>query len=133
MVAYPMIVMPLSPEDGGGFEAVFPDLPGCVSDGATPEAAVANAVAMLAGWTQALAEQGVAIPAPFSASEALHRRDEELMGALGSAMEYTDAVEARLAALEARLGAALDRNQDDWMRLLPFLLGAQRRTLSRRH
>ncbi len=33
---YPVIVQPLSKEDGGGFLATVPDLPGCVSDGETP-------------------------------------------------------------------------------------------------
>ncbi|WP_425277503.1 type II toxin-antitoxin system HicB family antitoxin [Methylobacterium nodulans] len=34
------MVTPLSAEDGGGFAASVPDLPGCFSDGETPEEAV---------------------------------------------------------------------------------------------
>ena len=30
---YAIIVEPLSAEDGGGFVATVPDLPGCMSDG----------------------------------------------------------------------------------------------------
>ena len=35
---YRVEIEPLAPEDGGGFLAVVPDLPGCMSDGDTPEA-----------------------------------------------------------------------------------------------
>ena len=34
---YPVVIEPLAPEDGGGFVATVPDLPGCMSDGETPE------------------------------------------------------------------------------------------------
>ena len=34
---YPFEIRPLSEEDGGGFLITFPDLPGCMADGETPE------------------------------------------------------------------------------------------------
>ena len=37
---YPLIVRPLSEEDGAGYLIEYPDLPGCMSDGETPEEAV---------------------------------------------------------------------------------------------
>ncbi|WP_347338750.1 type II toxin-antitoxin system HicB family antitoxin [Bradyrhizobium nanningense] len=37
---YKIIIEPLSEEDGGGFVATVPDLPGCMSDGATEFEAV---------------------------------------------------------------------------------------------
>src|SRR5450432_169567 len=39
---YPFTIRPLSTEDGGGFLIEYPDLPGCHSDGETPEQAVIN-------------------------------------------------------------------------------------------
>jgi len=33
-------VRPISPEEGGGCLVTFPDLPGCMSDGETPEEAI---------------------------------------------------------------------------------------------
>jgi hypothetical protein len=39
---YPVVVEPLSGEEGGGFAAIAPDLPGCMSDGDTPEEALAQ-------------------------------------------------------------------------------------------
>jgi len=39
---YPFVIRPLSKDEGGGYLIEYPDLPGCISDGATPEQAVAN-------------------------------------------------------------------------------------------
>ena len=39
---YPFTIRPLSAEDGGGFLIEYPDLPGCHSDGETPEQAIVN-------------------------------------------------------------------------------------------
>ena len=39
---YPIVVEPLPIEEGGGFLATVPDLPGCMSDGTAPEEAVSN-------------------------------------------------------------------------------------------
>jgi antitoxin HicB len=39
---YPVVVEPLPEEEGGGFAAIVPDLPGCMSDGETPEEALGN-------------------------------------------------------------------------------------------
>src|SRR6185503_13010981 len=39
---YCVLIEPLPLEDGGGFLATVPDLPGCMSDGETPLEAIAN-------------------------------------------------------------------------------------------
>ena len=39
---YAVVIEPLSEEDGGGFIATVPDLPGCTSDGHTREEAARN-------------------------------------------------------------------------------------------
>src|ERR1035438_10911857 len=39
---YPFTIRPLSDADGGGFLIEYPDLPGCHSDGETPEQAIVN-------------------------------------------------------------------------------------------
>ena len=127
MLGYPMIVMPLSAEDGGGFEAIFPDLPDCACAGDTPEAAVSGAMACLAEWMRAMAESGVEVPAPFCATDALARRDEQLLGALRTVMDYAETVEGRISQLEAQVHEALDSNGDDWARVLPLLAHARLR------
>lgn len=42
----------------------FPDLPGCMSDGETPEEAMANGKDALKAWLAAMREAGNAVPAP---------------------------------------------------------------------
>ncbi len=61
---YPVIVAPLPSEDGGGFSAVVPDLPGCMSDGDTPEEAISNVQDAIAAWIEAARDLGRSIPEP---------------------------------------------------------------------
>jgi len=61
---YRIMIEPLSPEDGGGYLATAPDLPGCMSDGETPEEAALNVQDAIQSWLDAAREWGVAIPRP---------------------------------------------------------------------
>lgn len=61
---YTVIVEPLSAEDGGGFIATVPDLPGCVSDGETPEEALVNVQDAISTWIGAANDLGHKIPKP---------------------------------------------------------------------
>lgn len=77
---YEIRVTPLSQEDGGGYMAMVPDLEGCVSDGETPQEAVANAMDAIAQWLQARRDMGREIPAPgSSARQQTHPRKPEKM------------------------------------------------------
>jgi predicted RNase H-like HicB family nuclease len=61
---YPVIVQPLTPEDGGGFLALVPDLPGCMSDGETPEEALVNVRDAILTWIEAAGDMGHPVPPP---------------------------------------------------------------------
>ncbi|MFG1278268.1 type II toxin-antitoxin system HicB family antitoxin [Xanthobacter autotrophicus] len=61
---YAIVIEALSEEDGGGYVALVPDLPGCMSDGETPEEAVSNVEDAVSEWLEAAKEMGRAIPAP---------------------------------------------------------------------
>jgi antitoxin HicB len=61
---YPVLIEPLSAEDGGGFLATVPDLPGCASDGETPEEALANVRDAVEAWIEEARGLGRAVPAP---------------------------------------------------------------------
>ena len=61
---YPVIVQPLPSEEGGGFVATVPDLPGCMSDGETPEEALANVQDAIAVWLEAAQDMGRKVPKP---------------------------------------------------------------------
>ena len=66
-IEYPCELRPLSREEGGGYSITFPDLPGCRSDGATPEEAIENGRDALASWLEVAREFGDQIPKPFTA------------------------------------------------------------------
>lgn len=61
---YSILIEPLSPEDGGGFVATVPDLPGCMSDGETPEEAVLNVTDAIEEWIDASRGLGRDVPKP---------------------------------------------------------------------
>ncbi len=61
---YSVVVEPLPAHDGGGFAAVVPDLPGCMSDGETPEEAISNVQDAIRAWIDTAREMGRTIPAP---------------------------------------------------------------------
>lgn len=65
-IEYPCEIRPLSSEEGGGYSITFPDLPGCRSDGATPEEAIENGRDALASWLEVAREFGDQIPKPFT-------------------------------------------------------------------
>jgi predicted RNase H-like HicB family nuclease len=61
---YAVVIQPLSEEDGGGFVALVPDLPGCMSDGETREEAARNATDAIAAWIDEATALGREIPEP---------------------------------------------------------------------
>ena len=52
ILEYMVRVEPLSEEDGGGYIAIVPDLPGCMSDGETPEEALVNVQEAISSWLE---------------------------------------------------------------------------------
>ena len=65
-IDYPFEIRPLSKDEGGGYAIAFPDLPGCCSDGATPEEAINNGRDALESWLAVAREFGDKLPTPFS-------------------------------------------------------------------
>lgn len=61
---YPVLIEPLAVEDGGGFVATVPDLPGCISDGETPEDALTNVRDAIGAWIEEARALGRPIPKP---------------------------------------------------------------------
>ncbi|MDP1607111.1 MAG: type II toxin-antitoxin system HicB family antitoxin [Rhodocyclaceae bacterium] len=61
---YPLEIRPLTADEGGGFLATFPDLPGCMADGESPEEAIEDARGAFAAWMAAHVEDGRPVPVP---------------------------------------------------------------------
>lgn len=61
---YPFRIEPLPVDEGGGYFVTFPDLPGCMADGASYEEAIADARDAFRVWMKAQTEEGRPIPLP---------------------------------------------------------------------
>jgi antitoxin HicB len=67
---YPFLLRPLAADEGGGYLIEYPDVPGCMSDGETPEEAIRNGLDALKAVILTLREFGDPVPVPGSASSA---------------------------------------------------------------
>lgn len=63
---YPCVTSSVAPEDGGGYVASFPDIPGCLGIGDTPDEAVADAQQALLACLEALKAVDRDPPVPSS-------------------------------------------------------------------
>lgn len=101
---YPVVIRPLTEDEGGGYLAVFPDLPGCMSDGETPQEALDNAKAALEEWMDtARGREGFVIPKPGERAAIVHRERIAIRDALGSLAQKYDDLDGELADLRTRV------------------------------
>ena len=68
--SYKVLVEPLSVAEGGGYLATVPELPGCMSDGETPEQAIEHVHDAIIQWIDAAKSFGQPIPVPTSLRQA---------------------------------------------------------------
>jgi predicted RNase H-like HicB family nuclease len=61
---YAVRIERLADSSGGGYVATVPDLPGCMSDGETPEEALKNVQEAIESWTETAREWNEGIPEP---------------------------------------------------------------------
>ena len=61
---YPFTMRLMTPDEGEGYLIEFPDLPGCMSDGRTPEEAILNGRDALKSVLLTMKEFGDPIPKP---------------------------------------------------------------------
>jgi predicted RNase H-like HicB family nuclease len=67
---YRIALRPLALADGGGWLAEVPELPGCMSDGETPQQAAENVMDAIGCWIEAAEEDGLAVSAAAGADAA---------------------------------------------------------------
>ena len=92
---YAIVVEPLSEEDGGGWLASVPALPGCFGDGATVAEAVKDGVDAIEEWKDAARELGREIPGPDALGQwrqrvprTLHEKLRRLAAAEGVSLNH---------------------------------------------
>lgn len=66
---YPIRLRPLSEDEGGGWLAEIPDLPGCMSDGETQDQALRNLSEAKETWIRTAIKRGLNIPLPTQDEE----------------------------------------------------------------
>ncbi len=97
-------IRPLGEEDGGGYLITFPDYPGCMADGETPEEALAEGRDALVSYIETLRE--LARPIPPASDKSGPSWDEEIAEAVQKALaERADAEGTSIGALVAKLVA----------------------------
>lgn len=74
---YKIEITKLPSSDGGGFLAIVPKLPGCMSDGETPEEALSNVKDAIKCWIETAEELGRDIPEPDK-----YRMEDDFSGKL---------------------------------------------------
>lgn len=114
MDKYSIAIYPLAEEDGGGYAAVFPDLPGCMSDGDTPEKALENAQDAFAAWMGVQKERDVDIPKPGAAVNDIDKEQREILDALRTTAAYADAANVHIQRLENFLQDILSKMDEGW-------------------
>ena len=96
---YLIVVAPLSEEDGGGFLARVPDLPGCFGDGETQVEAVQDASKAIVEWVDEYEKMGRDIPQPGSAADNLLAQREAEIKLINELRDRLDSSEASMAAM----------------------------------
>lgn len=61
---YPILIRPLSSEEGGGYLAEVPDLHGCMADGETVEEALQEVKSAITSWINTAKKFNDSIPNP---------------------------------------------------------------------
>jgi len=101
---YPIIIAPLSEEDGGGYVGYVPDLPGCMSDGETPEEALANTRDAIVEWLDLAVKRGdFAVPTPNSRSAKLAEERRQLVELVRRMAEGYQVMGEELADLKRQI------------------------------
>ncbi|MCL6478170.1 MAG: type II toxin-antitoxin system HicB family antitoxin [Peptococcaceae bacterium] len=65
-IDYEIKLRKLSEDEGGGWMAEIPSLPGCMSDGGTPEEAIDNLDGAKKSWIETCLELGRPVPEPVT-------------------------------------------------------------------
>lgn len=111
--SYAIVVQPLAEDEGGGYLAIVPDLPGCMGDGETQEAALADARLAIQAWVEAASDLGREIPEPGTAFEKAKTRNQALKDAMIALLDYVDHADSKIDRLETRINHLLSLMQDD--------------------
>ena len=96
---YPIVIVPLSEDDGGGWLGFVPDLPGCMSDGETQAEAAANATDAISEWLNECERVGRKAPEPGSMAAKVKAELKKLVDKVHSLSSENKNLDAQLKKL----------------------------------
>ena len=102
-MTYPILVVELLPADGGGYLGLAPDLPGCMGDGATQEAALKNTQDAIMEWLSAAKASNRPIPEPGSVANQTRDRESALIRTIKVMSEHYDSADERIVRLDGEI------------------------------
>ena len=113
MTDYPIVIVPLSGEEGGGFLGFVPDLYGCLSDGETEEEALANVKLAIHEWIDVQQKRGIEVPKPGTAAHRSAEREKKLSDAIKALADDRDSADNRIRDLERKLSELIALLKDE--------------------
>lgn len=114
---YPIVIIPISEAEGGGYMAHVPDLKGCMSDGDTPEMAAANVGEAIGAWIDESTRLGRDIPEAGSSIARAKKERDILYGEIDRLQEVLksyDDLDERIEDLRCTLNHIADLLDDDF-------------------
>lgn len=118
MMDYPVVIVPLSDDQGGGYVGHVPDLKGCMSDGETPEEALRNTQDAIREWISESQRIGRNVPEPGAAARRAKRERTALVAALRTLENHYEGFDERIESLTLEMKELRERAEefDAWQR-----------------
>ncbi|MGK7661953.1 MULTISPECIES: type II toxin-antitoxin system HicB family antitoxin [unclassified Marinovum] len=113
MVEYAIVVVPLDPDEGGGYAGIVPDLPGCIGDGDTAAEAVLDTRNAISEWLGTNASMGREAPLPGSAAEKMKKHDAALIETVRSALDVIEKQDGQILDLKRKIETISRLMQED--------------------
>ena len=119
---YPIVITPLSEEDGGGYLGFAPDLQGCYSDGETQEEALRNTADAIEEWIDAYRSDDPKreLPKPGWAGRRMHAEQEKMAAVIRDLTNANELIDDKLEYLATRIEEIQEQidSMEEWSRFV---------------
>lgn len=107
---YPIVIAPLSEDEGGGYIGYAPDLTGCMSDGETPEEALANTKDAILEWLDTARNRpNFVIPHPGSRAQQVKNDRKAMVSVINQMAQHHTRIDQQLDDLKRQIDEIQER------------------------